>query len=41
MQDTPSENLLKTIVKKLDKLIECIKELIKTLGGTDGRHNKD
>ena len=33
MQDTPSENLLKTIVKKLDKLIECVKELIKILGG--------
>ena len=32
-----SENLLKTIVKKLDKLIECVKELIKILGGKSER----
>ena len=37
MPDTPSENLLRTIVKKLDKLIECVKELIKILGGKSER----
>jgi hypothetical protein len=28
-----SETLLQNIAKKLDKLIECVKELIKILGG--------
>jgi hypothetical protein len=28
-----TETLLQSISKKLDKLIECVKELIKILGG--------
>ena len=35
------EETLQLIVKKLDQVLSLLRELIKTLGGKDGRHDKD
>tara|TARA_R100000687_G_C6314712_1_gene102127 strand:- start:360 stop:473 length:114 start_codon:yes stop_codon:yes gene_type:complete len=36
-----TQAVLDLILKKLDQILSVLRDLIKTLGGTDGRHNKD